>query len=124
VIESVTEPTELEPTLQVDLIAVGPACRLVLHGDLCGATLTVLEAQVDQLGCMPCHDVVVDLGSLARLDSVGANVLLGLSHYVTARGGVFRITRASRDVAATLCAIATELTPTADDAFSAFDGTL
>jgi anti-anti-sigma regulatory factor len=100
--ESVIETTELEPSLQVELVAAGPDCRLVLHGDLCGATLPALEAQVDQLGCVPCHAVIVDVGSLVGLDAVGANVLLGLSHYVTARGGVFHVEGASGHVAETL----------------------
>lgn len=44
------------------------------------------EAQVDQLGCIPCDDVVVDASGLTVLDAVGANVFHGLYHYVNGRG--------------------------------------
>jgi anti-anti-sigma regulatory factor len=56
--------------------------------------------------------VVVDLRSLSRLDAVGANVLVGLYHYVTARGGTFRVTAAPDGVTATLRAVAGALIPT------------
>jgi anti-anti-sigma factor len=100
--ESVIEPSERAPVLSVELKGTGPICRLVLLGELCDITSPALEAQVDQLGCMPCQDVVVDLRSVVRLDAVGANVLLGLYHYVTARGGTFGVTEAPEEVTTVL----------------------
>jgi anti-anti-sigma regulatory factor len=128
VTESVTEPAietaPLEPVLHVQLQAAGTACRLVLRGDLCDTTLAALGAQVDQLGCMPCQDVVVDIRWLNRLDTVGANVLLGLSHYVAARGGSFRVTGAREEVAVTLRTVASGLLPPGGDVGSAVEGVL
>jgi anti-anti-sigma factor len=122
--ESVMEPTERTPVLSVELKASSTTCRLVLRGELCDTSLAALEAQVDQLGCMPCQDVVVDLRSLVRLDAVGANVLLGLYHYVMARGGTFRVTEAPDEVATTLQAVAGAEIPTCGEAHSAVDGLL
>jgi len=75
---------------------------LVLRGSLCGTSIAALEAQVDQLGCVPCDDVTVDLRGLRAIDPVGANVLLGLYHYVDGRGGRLRITGATDRIAITL----------------------
>jgi anti-anti-sigma factor len=113
------ESTQLAPVLHVQLKATGTACRLVLRGDLCDTTLATLEAQVDKLGCMPCQDVVVDLRWLNSLDTVGANVLLGISHYVAARGGSFRVTEARGEVAAILRSVAAELIPACGESGSA-----
>jgi anti-anti-sigma regulatory factor len=60
---------------------------------------------------MPCQDVVVDLRSVVRLDAVGANVLLGLYHYVIARGGTFGVTEAPEEVAAVLQEVTGALIP-------------
>lgn len=125
--ESLTEPAEMEPmpVLSVELVTAGTACRLVLRGQLCDVTLPALEAQVDQLGCIPCTDVVVDLRSLQGLDSVGANVLLGLYHYVLAKGGAFRVTEAPLDVASSLRAVTGALIPVCgEEARSTIDGFL
>jgi anti-anti-sigma regulatory factor len=117
--ESVLEPSERMPVLSVELLSTGSLCRLVLRGELCDITLAALEAQVDQLGCMPCQDVVVDLRSVVRLDAVGANVLLGLYHYVIARGGTFGVTEAPEEVAAVLQAATGTLIPRYGDSPSA-----
>jgi anti-anti-sigma regulatory factor len=104
--DSLVACAETAPLLQVELATSGTTCRLILCGVLCDATLAALEAQVDQLGCMPCEDVVVDVRGLTKLDPVGANVLLGLYYYVVARGGEFRVTTAIDEVAAALQAVA------------------
>jgi anti-anti-sigma factor len=80
------------PTLQVELDVRGPTCRLTLRGELCGTSLAALEAQIDQLGCIPCEQVVVDVRHLTQLDEVGAKVILGLYYYVLGRGGELRVT--------------------------------
>jgi anti-anti-sigma regulatory factor len=93
------------PTLKVELDVRGASCRLTLHGALCGTSLAALEAQVDQLGCLPCEQVIVDMGHLTEIDEVGAKVVLGLYYYVLGRGGALRLTAMSGPVAETLHAV-------------------
>ena len=100
--DSVIGEADLDPVLRVELLTRGSDCRLSLRGDLRDTTLAALEAQVDQLGCMPCHEVIVDLTFLTGMDGVGANVIVGLYYYVIARGGSFLVTGALQEVAATL----------------------
>jgi anti-anti-sigma regulatory factor len=94
------------PTLLVELDVLGRSCRLTLRGALCGTSLAALEAQVDQLGCLPCEQVIVDMGHLTEIDEVGAKVVLGLYYYVLGRGGALRLTGMSGPVAETLHAVA------------------
>jgi anti-anti-sigma factor len=93
---------EAAPTLQVELDAQGPACLLTLRGELCGSSLAALAAQVDQLVCLPCERVVVDMGQVTRLDQAGAKVIVGLYYYVLGKGGVLRVTGMAGQVAETL----------------------
>jgi anti-anti-sigma regulatory factor len=88
--------------LRVELRSHDHTCTLVLEGSLCTTSIAALEAQVDQLGCIPCDDVTVDLQGLHALDAVGAKVLLGLRHYVDGRGGSLQITRATPAMATAL----------------------
>jgi anti-anti-sigma factor len=113
VIESVesVEYSDPLPSLAVELESAGRSCRLVLHGSLCDTSIAALEAQVDQLGCLPCDEVIVDMRYLTSLDPVGANVLVGLYHYVVGRGGQLRVTSARGDVSAVLHATAGSLIP-------------
>jgi anti-anti-sigma regulatory factor len=99
-----TDPAENDfvPSLEVHLEVLGSGCVLILDGILCATSIAALEAQVDQLGWLPCVDVTVDLGALRALDDTGARVLAGLHHYVLGRGGRFRIAGAAADIAATL----------------------
>jgi anti-anti-sigma factor len=99
------------PTLQVELEAQGPTCLLTLRGELCGGSLAALAAQVDQLGSLPCDQVVVDMGQLTQLDQAGAKVILGLYYYVLGRGGALRIIGTAGPVAETLRAAGAELVP-------------
>lgn len=87
---------------QVELRSDETSCTLILSGALCGTSIAALEAQVDQLGATPCDQVVVDVSGLTEVDSVGASVLLGLSHYVAARGGELKIVGATGRVGSTL----------------------
>ena len=100
--ETAKDESASESWLRVELHARGRTCTLVLRGSLCGTSIAALEAQVDQLGCVPCDDVTVDLRGLRAIDPVGANVLLGLYHYVDGRGGRLRITGATDRIAITL----------------------
>lgn len=94
--------------LRVELQSHGRTCTLVLFGVLCATSIAALEAQIDQLGCIPCDDVVVDVRGLRGLDPVGVNVLLGLDHYVAGRGGSLWITGAVGQIATTLRKYASE----------------
>lgn len=87
------------PTLQVELDALGSACRLTLRGELCGTSLAALEAQVDQLGCLLCEQVIVDMRHVTQIDDVGAKVILGLYYYVLGRGGELRVSALAGAVA-------------------------
>jgi hypothetical protein len=84
-------------------------------------SIAALEAQVDQLGCIPCDDVVVDGGGLVAIDPVGANVLLGLHHYVGGRGGTLRITGATGPIATILRRYAIEYAEADEDGARAID---
>jgi anti-anti-sigma factor len=80
-------PLGERPDLQVEFNHIGPICVLSLRGELHAGSVAVLEAQFDRLGRTSCHRVVVDLTDLTHLDLTGARVLIGLRHYVQARGG-------------------------------------
>jgi anti-anti-sigma factor len=108
--------TEAAPILQVELDVQGPACSLTLRGELCGGSLAALTAQVDQLVCLPCERVVVNMGQVTRLDQAGAKVILGLYYYVLGKGGVLRVTGLAGQVAETLRAAGGELL--AEDGFA------
>jgi anti-anti-sigma regulatory factor len=118
------ENEELDPKswLRVELLSHGHMCTLVLRGTLSGTSIAALEAQVDQLGCIPCDLVVVDVSGLTAVDAVGANVLLGLYHYVHGRGGTLRITGASGPIATTLRQYAVEYAEADEAVTSAIDG--
>jgi anti-anti-sigma factor len=99
------------PALEVELDVQGPTCVLTLRGELCDGSLAALASQVDQLGCMPCEQVVVDVRQVTRLDQAGAKVILGLYYYVLGRGGVLRVSGMADEVADTLRATGAELLP-------------
>jgi anti-anti-sigma regulatory factor len=105
-----TEPAVIA-AFQVELESDGTACRLLVGGALCERSIALLEAKVDELGCLPCQEVIVDLRRLTQLDAVGANVILGLYHYVVGRGGTLCITRPPREVAAVLHSVAGTVIP-------------
>ena len=87
-----------DPRLTVRLETTPGVCRLILSGELCGSSIAALDAQVDQLGATPCDEVIVDISRLDSIDERGAGVLVGLRHYVEARGGTYAIVGASRRV--------------------------
>ncbi|HET6963648.1 MAG TPA: STAS domain-containing protein [Acidimicrobiales bacterium] len=84
-------------------------CVLRLRGRLCFDTVAVLDLHVDRLGCRWCDEVVVDVGSLAHLDRVGARLLVGLRHYVAARGGRFELRQVGEEMRALVQAAEAEL---------------
>ena len=91
--------TPRDPWLRVELDGDGRSCTLTLVGALCASSIAALDAQVDQLGSVCCDDVVVDLAGLFFIDHVGTNVLVGLQHYVSGRGGRLTIVGAVGQVA-------------------------
>jgi anti-anti-sigma regulatory factor len=88
---------EAAPILSVALDGWGASWRLTLCGELCGASLAALETQVDQLGCLPCAHLVVDLRQVTALDEAGANVILGY-YYVLGHGGALEVTASTGPV--------------------------
>jgi anti-anti-sigma regulatory factor len=118
------ELPEAPPYLEVELAATGVTCRLTLRGTLCATSLSALEAQVDQLGCMPCEQVVVDMHQLIELDEVGAKVILGLYYYVVGKGGELRLTECVETVRATLQAVGGGVLPLGKEFAAAFNALL
>ncbi|MGH9019215.1 MAG: STAS domain-containing protein [Acidimicrobiales bacterium] len=113
---SVAGGSETESWLRVELQSSGRTCTLALVGALGGTSIAALQAQVDQLGCIPCDEVIVDVGGLTSIDRVGGNVLLGLYHYVEGRGGHLRFDGAADAITATLHRYALEYAADADEA--------
>jgi anti-anti-sigma factor len=97
-----TNESPMEDWLSVELQTRDKTCTLILQGALSGTSLAALEAQIDQLGCTSCNDIVLDVTDLRALDKRGARVLLGLYHYAGAMGGQLRIIGAQGAVAIAL----------------------
>lgn len=88
-----------DPVLSVALEGDGSLCVLRLKGVLGATSIAALETQIDQLGCMNCQRVCVDLSELTAIDGVGVKVLNGLHHYVQGRGGHLELVGALGQVA-------------------------
>lgn len=88
--------------LSVELDERGTTCLVSLIGVLRDSSILALERQIDLLGQMSCHEVVIDLRQLEAIDVVGVNVLVGLSYYVGARGGSMELIGARDEVAKAL----------------------
>jgi hypothetical protein len=112
------ELPDAPPYLEVELCATGVTCRLILRGTLCATSLSALEAQVDQLGCLPCEHVVVQ--QLVECDEVGAKVILGLYYYVIGKGAALRMTGCAENVRTTLEAAGGGVIPLSKEATAAF----
>jgi ABC-type transporter Mla MlaB component len=108
--------------LRVELHNHLDSCTLVLDGELRDTSIAALEAQVDQLGCLRCDDVTLDVHGLRGIDAVGANVLLGLHHYVDGRGGRLRIVGATERIGAALHQFALEYSEADDELTRTLDG--
>lgn len=92
-------PAVGEPRLSVGFHTVGQRCVLVLRGQLVSSSIAALEAQIDQLGCAPFEQVVLDVSNVTTIDATGKAVLVGLNHYVEARGGRMTIVGAGYNTA-------------------------
>jgi anti-anti-sigma factor len=88
-------PVEDMAALSVEFVLERGTCRLMLTGALEAHSVCALAAQFDRLGCSSFASVLVDLSQLGTLDHVGANALLGLHHYVAARGAEMSVCGAS-----------------------------
>jgi anti-anti-sigma regulatory factor len=105
-------PTELDapghgaadpaPSLCVHVTTLGDMCVLRLDGVLVRESLAALEGQVDHIGGLSFRNVLLDARHLQRIDEAGRNVLVGLHHYVVARGARMVIKGASAAVARSL----------------------
>ena len=96
--DPVTEP----PVLRVNLISDDTCSTLSLSGSFVAGAIGALWALIDQLGCLHFQRVELDLSDVVAIDAVGANVVIGIHHYVEARGASFAICGATADLAATL----------------------
>ena len=94
-------PLRLTATLVID----GANCHLALGGVLDCESIAALDTQIDQLACTPCALVVVDAADLVALDPVGSKALVGLGHYVRARGGTYCVLGARGGVATSLAEV-------------------
>lgn len=88
-----------ETWLSVELSSSGDTCILTLDGYLTGTSIAALQAQIDQIGCTNCRDIVLDVSRLLGIDHRGEGLLYGLYHYATARGGELRFVGASGQLA-------------------------
>jgi|SRR5271165_2899650 len=88
--------------LSVALEGEGASCVLRLRGVLRANSIAALETQIDQLGCISCQEVSVDLAELKAIDCVGVKVLNGLHQYVLGRGGHFELVGGHGQVAEAL----------------------
>ncbi len=87
-----TAPTDAEaPRLSVRFEAGKGVCSLELSGVLDAMSVGALDLQIDQLACRSFDHVVIDVGRLGDVDPVGVSALVGLSHYVAARGATFAL---------------------------------
>jgi anti-anti-sigma regulatory factor len=105
-------PTELDapghgaadppPSLCVRVTTLGDMCVIRLEGVLVRESLSALEGQVDHIGGLSFRNVLLDVRHLRRIDEAGRNVLVGLHHYVVARGARMVTKGASAAVARSL----------------------
>ena len=102
---------ETAPSFLVELESGETTGTLTLRGVLGAASIAGLEAQIDQLGCMPCREVIIDLRLVTELEPIGANVILGLYHYVVGRGGQLRAVVPAGQIAAALDSVAGGVIP-------------
>ncbi len=98
-------PTAPPPRLTATLETAGARCRLTLGGVLDAESIAALDTQIDQMACTPCSLVIVDTAGLTSVDDTGSRALVGLGHYVRARGGTYCLLGARGEVATTLGAI-------------------
>lgn len=75
------------PRCSVEFRFSGERTSLKVRGDLDADSLPALSTQIDQVVCTPCREVVLDLTAARSLDALACRVVVGLHHYVTARGG-------------------------------------
>jgi anti-anti-sigma factor len=94
--------TQAATHLQVDFAHSDGVCSLQLVGVLSGDSLHELERHIDVLGGTRFQAVHLDLTGLSGVDDCGRNVLLGLHHYVAARGASWTVSGASPGVASLL----------------------
>jgi len=88
--------------LSVQLQVIGGLNVLTLRGELCATSIPALESYLDQLGSLPFRGVLLDVSEVTRLDPVGARVVIGMRHYVEARGSSLMVRGAGEAIRITL----------------------
>lgn len=90
------------PMLTVTFEDRGSVCVLTLSGQLTRTSVVALDAQVDQIGCSDCAQLILDVAQLTDLDAVGSRALAGLDIYVRALGARLTVNGANGEEAKAL----------------------
>lgn len=85
--------------LTASLYEAGSVTILSLAGALESGSLAAMDAQVDQILCTDCQQLVVEASRLTSVDAAGVGALVELAATMAGRGGQLRIRGASGQVA-------------------------
>jgi len=85
--------------LTTSLYEAGSVTVLGLAGALETTSLAAVDAQVEQIACTDCRQLVVEASRLTDLDPAGVEVLVDLACAMAARGGQLRVRGATGQVA-------------------------
>lgn len=91
-----------DPRLHVDVREEGDTVVLAASGEIDAHTSTTLDAAVDQALAAEPKELVIDLGDVPFMDSMGIRVLVRAQRAVDEADGSMRITRVSPAVARAL----------------------
>jgi anti-anti-sigma factor len=98
-VEDAGESDEEPPILTVTFDDRESVCVLTLSGQLTRTSVAALDAQVDQIGCSKCTELILDVTGLIGLDAVGSRALVGLSVYLRALGARLTVNGANEALA-------------------------
>ncbi len=91
-----------DPRLSVDVREEGTTTFLAASGEIDAHTSTTLDAAVDQALATDAEELVIDLGQVPFMDSMGIRVLVRAQRAIDERGGSMRIVEVSPAVARAL----------------------
>lgn len=91
-----------DPRLHVDLRQEGATAFLSASGEIDAHTSTTLDSSVDKALATDCEELVIDLGDVPFMDSMGIRVLVRAQRAIDERGGSMRIVEVSPAVARAL----------------------
>ena len=72
----------MDPTLTVELSTHEQLCVLRMTGELNHSSVPALQAQMDQIGCSQCYEVLLDLTALRGVDVTGLGALVRLDRHI------------------------------------------